>query len=320
MSDYLKHTRNIGIMAHIDAGKTTLTERILYYTGQTHKIGAVDDGSTVMDWMDQERERGITITSAAITCNYKKNQITIIDTPGHVDFTAEVERCLRVLDGAVAVFCAVGGVEPQSETVWYQADRYHIPRIVFVNKNDRTGADFFNVLKMIEERLHSKPLAVQIPIGAENEYTGLIDLVEMKALIWNDPTDLNFEISPIPDSMIETAEKWRETMIETLADGDDDLMNLYLDGKDIPSSLIRKVIRKQTIAVELFPVFCGAALRNKGVQLVLEGILDYLPSPNDIPPVVGYSVMDNAQVQRAPDVKQPFTALIFKIMTTTEHR
>ncbi len=316
----LERIRNIGVMAHIDAGKTTLTERILFYTGVTHRIGEVDDGSTVMDWMDQERERGITITSAAITCQHENHQINIIDTPGHVDFTAEVERSLRVLDGSVAVFCAVGGVEPQSETVWLQADRYNIPRIVFINKNDRIGADFFNVLTMIRKRLHAVPLPVQIPIGAESEHIGVIDLVTMKALVWNRDLDMAYEVEEIPEAMKTQANEWREKMLEIVAENDDEIMTLYLDGEPIPEQTIKNAIRKQTVQSIFFPVFCGAALRNKGVQPVLQGILDYLPSPLDVPPVVAKKGDGEETVELHPRVKEPFSALIFKIMNDPERR
>ncbi len=316
----LEQIRNIGVMAHIDAGKTTFTERTLFYTGFTHRIGEVDDGSTVTDWMEQERERGITITSAAVTLMYKQCQINIIDTPGHVDFTAEVERCLRVLDGAVAVFCAVGGVEPQSETVWLQADRYRIPRLAFINKNDRIGADFFNVVRQIRERLHATPLPVQIPIGSESEFRGAIDLLEMKALIWPRDMDMEFSVEPIPPELINDAQMWREKMIETLTENDEELLDLYCEGSDIPLDMIRRSIRHQTIQTLVFPVFCGAALRNKGIQPVLNAVVDYLPSPKDIPPVKAHRVADNQEVDRPPDPKAPFTGLIFKIQNDPERR
>lgn len=316
----LEQIRNIGVMAHIDAGKTTFTERTLFFTGFTHKIGEVDDGSTVTDWMEQERERGITITSAAVTCYYKQFQINIIDTPGHVDFTAEVERCLRVLDGAVAVFCAVGGVEPQSETVWLQADRYHIPRIAFINKNDRIGADFYNVLKQIRERLRAIPLPIQIPIGAESDFRGVIDLLEMKALLWDREMDMEYTIEPIPEELLDQAIEWREKLIETLTENDEELLGLYCEGSEIPVDAIRKAIRRQTIANLVFPVLCGAALRNKGIQPVLNAILDYLPSPKDIPPVIAHRVSDNQEVLRPADPKMPFTGLIFKIQNDPERR
>ncbi|HPQ38772.1 MAG TPA: elongation factor G [bacterium] len=316
----LEMIRNIGIMAHIDAGKTTLTERILFYTGYTHRIGEVDDGSTVMDWMEQERERGITITSAAITCPYQKYHINIIDTPGHVDFTAEVERSLRVLDGAIAVFCAVGGVEPQSETVWHQADRYGIPRIVFVNKNDRIGADFYNVLTMIRDRLRATPLPLQIPIGSESEYRGIIDLVSMKALVWDQELSLEFEIVDIPESMRDEASEMREKLLEQLSEYNDELMGLYLDGETIPESLLKRVIREQTLNLKVFPILCGSALKNKGVQPVLDAVIDYLPSPLDVPPIAAEQPGRETPLMLNPDRKGPFSALVFKIMNDAERR
>ncbi|MCD4654692.1 elongation factor G [bacterium] len=316
----MEMVRNIGIMAHIDAGKTTLTERLLYHTGYTHRIGQVDDGSTVMDWMEQERERGITITSAAITCPFRKHHINIMDTPGHVDFTAEVERSLRVLDGAIAVFCAVGGVEPQSETVWHQAERYSIPRIVFINKNDRVGADFYNVVKMIRERLDSLPLPIQIPIGTESDYRGLVDLVKMKALVWNQELSMDFEEEEIPEDFLDKAMEMRENLIETLAEFDDDLMNLYLEGDDIPLDLLKSSIRKQTLNLNLFPILCGSALKNKGVQPVLDAVLDYLPSPKDIPPVKAIQPGKNEPLILYSDSHGPFSALVFKIMNDPERR
>ena len=312
--------RNIGIMAHIDAGKTTLTERLLFYTGYTHRIGEVDEGSTVMDWMQQERERGITITSAAITTYYKNQQINIIDTPGHVDFTAEVERSLRVLDGAIAVFCAVGGVEPQSETVWHQADRYHVPRIVFINKNDRIGADFFNVLEMIKSRLKAQPLPLQIPIGSESDFKGVIDLIAMKALIWGDDGSLEFSVAPIPEDMVDLANEWREHLLDRVCEIDDQLLALYLDGHDIPEDLLKAAIRKNTLKSQWFPVLCGAALKNKGIQPVLDAISDYLPSPKDVPPVEAKRVSNQEVTLRYPAIKEPFTALIFKIMNEQDRR
>ncbi|MBN1296101.1 elongation factor G [bacterium] len=312
--------RNIGIMAHIDAGKTTLTERILFYTGYTHRMGEVDDGSTVMDWMEQERERGITITSAAITCPFNKYCINIIDTPGHVDFTAEVERCLRVLDGAVAVFCAVGGVEPQSETVWHQADRYAIPRIVFINKNDRIGADYANVLKMIRERLNALPLPLQIPIGSESTFRGVVDLVTMKALLWNQELSLDYEETDIPDDMLEMAETMRDHLIEVLSEFDDEMMALYLDGEPIPVPLLKQVIRSQTLNLKIFPILCGSALKNKGIQPVLDAIIDYLPSPLDIPPIEAEQPGQETPLRLFPDPKGPFSALVFKIINDQERR
>ena len=317
----IERLRNIGVMAHIDAGKTTFTERVLYYTGYSHKIGEVDEGTAIMDWMDQERERGITITSAAITCYYKDHQINIIDTPGHVDFTAEVERSLRVLDGAIAVFCAVGGVEPQSETVWMQADRYNVPRIVFINKNDRIGADFFNVLRMIEQKLHAKPLPVQIPIGAESEFRGVIDLVDMKAYIWTRDLDLEYQVEPIPDDFKDAAQQWHDSMIEQLTEHDDALLAKYVDGQEITSRRNKKKsIRNQTIQLRFFPVFCGAALKNIGIQPAVQGVVDFLPSPADVPPVIAQKVGGLDEVLRYPNPKDPFAALVFKIMNDPERR
>jgi len=316
----MKMIRNIGIMAHIDAGKTTLTERLLFYTGYTHRIGQVDDGSTVMDWMEQERDRGITITSAAITCPFRKHHINIIDTPGHVDFTAEVERSLRVLDGAIAVFCAVGGVEPQSETVWYQAEKYHIPRIVFVNKNDRTGADFYNVIKMIRERLDSLPLPLQIPIGSESEYRGSIDLLKMKALVWGKELSMEFEEVEIPADLMDKAKEMRESLIETLAEFDDELMTRYLEGEEIPLDFLKASIRQQTLKLNVFPILCGSALKNKGVQPVLDAVLDYLPSPKDIPPIKAIQTGTDEPLILHSDSKGPFSALVFKIMNDPERR
>jgi elongation factor G len=312
----IERMRNIGIMAHIDAGKTTTTERILYYTGVTYRIGEVDKGNTVTDWMVQEQERGITITSAAVTCLWREHQINIIDTPGHVDFTVEVERSLRVLDGAVAVFCAYGGVEPQSETVWRQADRYLVPRIAFVNKMDRLGADFYRVLKMMEERLAAVPLAVQIPMGAEDKFTGVIDLIKMKAVLWDNETlGARFRETPIPDEFREQAFAYREIMLEKLAEADDRFLHLYLDEKDMDEDTIRQAIRRATLGLKLSPVLCGAAFRNKGVQLLLDAIVDYLPSPIDIPPVKGVHPKSQKEETRKPDMDEPFAALAFKVQT-----
>jgi elongation factor G len=281
-------TRNIGIMAHIDAGKTTTTERILYYTGVTHRIGEVDEGSATMDWMEQEKERGITITSAATTCFWKDHRINIIDTPGHVDFTIEVERSLRVLDGAVAVFCSVGGVEPQSETVWRQADKYQIPRIAFVNKMDRMGADFEGCLKMMADRLNITPLPLQIPIGKEEDFRGMIDLVTMKAVLY-DPHSMgdHFEILDIPEDYLKEASRRRETLIERLAERDDFLMEKFIDGQEISEAELKRAVREVTLRLKGTPVLCGAAFRNKGVQPLLDAVIDYLPSPLEIPPVKG---------------------------------
>lgn len=321
MNNELQFTRNIGIMAHIDAGKTTTTERILFYTGVTHRMGEVHDGAATMDWMSQEKERGITITSAAITAywNYNdvKHTINIIDTPGHVDFTVEVERSLRVLDGAVAVFCGVGGVEPQSETVWHQANRYNVPRVAFVNKMDRIGADFFSVVSEIEEKLGANPIPVQIPIGAEDKFEGIIDLLEMSAYVWEgDETGMEFVKKDIPGDLLEQAEEWREKLLERCADlGDDNFLEKYLED----SSLISKddilaVLRKATVALKAVPVLCGSSLRNKGVQKLLDAIVAYLPSPLDLGAVKGTDP-DNSEVEllRKPDNKEPFAALAFKI-------
>lgn len=303
-------------MAHIDAGKTTTTERILFYTGKTHKLGEVHEGTTVMDWMPQEQERGITITSAATTCFWRENRINIIDTPGHVDFTIEVERSLRVLDGAVAVFCAVGGVEPQSETVWRQADKYHVPRIAFINKMDRTGADFYDVLNQIQERLGAKPLAIQIPWGAEDQFQGVIDLIEMKAIVWKS-SDLGatFETQEIPEELSSQAAEWRDRLIETAAEQDDQLTEKYLNGETLNATEIRQAVRKGCLASKVVPVVCGASFRNKGVQPLLDAIVDYLPSPLDKPPVEGKDVQDDSvTLTRKPSVDEPFSALAFKIM------
>jgi len=313
----LQKTCNIGIMAHIDAGKTTTTERILYYTGVTYKIGEVHDGTAVMDWMVQEQERGITITSAATTCYWKDYKINIIDTPGHVDFTIEVERSLRVLDGAVAVFDAVAGVEPQSETVWRQADKYGVPRIAFMNKMDRVGADFFMSVESMIERLDAKPVPVQIPIGAEDTFRGSIDLVGMKAIYFDDETlGANYTEGEIPEEMLPKAHEYREKMIEALADVDDTIMEKYLSREEISVEEIKTVLRKGTLDLKLTPVICGSAFKNKGVQLLLDSIVDYLPSPLDIPPVAGtVPGTDSVIVRHANDESEPFSALAFKVMT-----
>ena len=313
----LQKTCNIGIMAHIDAGKTTTTERILYYTGVTYKIGEVHDGTAVMDWMVQEQERGITITSAATTCYWKDYKINIIDTPGHVDFTIEVERSLRVLDGAVAVFDAVAGVEPQSETVWRQADKYGVPRIAFMNKMDRVGADFFMSVESMIERLDAKPVPVQIPIGAEDTFRGSIDLVGMKAIFFDDETlGANYTEGEIPEEMLPKAHEYREKMIEALADVDDTIMEKYLSREEISVEEIKTVLRKGTLDLKLTPVICGSAFKNKGVQLLLDSIVDYLPSPLDIPPVAGtVPGTDSVIVRHANDESEPFSALAFKVMT-----
>ncbi len=311
----IEDVRNIGIMAHIDAGKTTTTERVLYYTGINYKIGEVHEGTATMDWMVQEQERGITITSAATTCFWRDHRINIIDTPGHVDFTIEVERSLRVLDGAVAVFCAVGGVEPQSETVWRQADKYRVPRIAFVNKMDRVGADFEHVVGEIRDKLKAKPLVLQLPIGAEEKFTGVVDLVENRALFWDeDRLGANYRVGEIPAELKESARAWREKMIEALADHDERIMEMFLEGKEEPSpEQIRKAIRVATLNIEAVPVLMGSAFRNKGVQTMLDAVVDYLPSPLDVPPMIG-KVGDKME-ERWPRDDAPFSALAFKIMT-----
>jgi elongation factor G len=309
--------RNIGIAAHIDAGKTTTTERILYYTGRSHKIGEVHEGTATMDWMEQEQERGITITSAATTCEWRDTQINIIDTPGHVDFTAEVERSLRVLDGAVAVFDAVAGVQPQSETVWRQADKYHVPRICFINKMDRTGADFFRAVDTIVDRLKAKPVPIQIPVGAEERFRGVVDLVEMKAVLWRDETlGAKFDVVDIPEDLVEQANTYREQMIEAVSEFDDALFEKFVNGEKLTNTELRAGIRKATIALKIFPVICGSAFKNKGVQTMLDAVVDYLPSPLDIPAVQGID-LDNPEVKvtRTASDSEPFAALVFKIMT-----
>ena len=310
-----EHTRNIGIMAHIDAGKTTTTERILYYTGVTHRIGEVDEGSATMDWMEQEKERGITITSAATTCFWKDHRINIIDTPGHVDFTIEVERCLRVLDGAIAVFCSVGGVEPQSETVWRQADKYQIPRIAFINKMDRTGADFHGCLQMMVDRLKITPFPLQLPIGKEEDFQGVIDLISKKAIFY-DPRGLgaSFEVMDIPDSHLEEANAQREMLIERLAERYDPLMEKFVDGKEISEPELKKAVREVTLQLKGIPVLCGAAFRNKGIQPLLDAIIDYLPSPLDIPSVKGID-LHGQELTFGANNGHPLSALAFKIMT-----
>ena len=311
----LSKVRNIGIAAHIDAGKTTTTERILFYTGKKHKIGETHEGSATMDWMEQERERGITITSAATTCFWNDCLIKIIDTPGHVDFTVEVERSMRVLDGAVSVFCAVGGVEPQSETVWRQADKYHVPRVAFVNKMDRVGADFMAVVDQMKNRLGAKAVPIQLPIGVEDTFKGMVDLIKMKAVIYDDTLGTEYHIAEIPPQLKDDAEIARMEMIEALADHDDELMSLYLEGKEVPNELITKVLRSATIKMEIFPVMCGSAFKNKGVQPLLDAIVDYLPSPLDMPPVTGVDPDDVTKEKSfKTDVKEPFAALAFKVM------
>ncbi len=310
----LERTRNIGIMAHIDAGKTTLTERVLFYTGKTHKVGETHEGASQMDWMEQEQERGITITSAATTCAWLDNRINIIDTPGHVDFTVEVERSLRVLDSAVGVFCAKGGVEPQSETVWRQADKYNVPRIGFVNKMDRGGADFYHVVDMMKDRLGANAVPVQIPIGAEENFAGIVDLMNMKAYVYKD--DLGVEISEeeIPANLLDKASEYREAMVEAIAETDEELMLSYLEGEEIAEADLKKALRKATIAVKIIPVLCGSAYKNKGVQKLLDAVVEYMPSPIDIPAIKGTNVAGDKELERAASDEQPFSALAFKIM------
>ena len=311
----LEKTRNIGIMAHIDAGKTTTTERILYYTGVNYKLGETHEGTATMDWMEQEQERGITITSAATTCFWKNHRINIIDTPGHVDFTVEVERSLRVLDGSVTVMCAKGGVEPQSETVWRQADHYHVPRMIYVNKMDIMGADFYNVLRMIDERLKCNAVPIQLPIGKEAEFRGIIDLVEMNADVYYDEMGKDMRVEEIPEDMRELAEEYREKMLDAVSMFDDEIMEMYLEGKEIPTAKIRAAIRKATVAVEMIPVVCGTSYRNKGVQKLLDAIVDYMPAPTDIPAIEGINPKTDEEDKREPSDDEPFSALAFKIMT-----
>ncbi len=307
--------RNIGIMAHIDAGKTTTTERILYYTGRTYKIGEVHDGAAVMDWMAQEQERGITITSAATTCEWRDHRINIIDTPGHVDFTMEVERSLRVLDGAIALFCSVAGVEPQSETVWRQADKYRVPRIAFVNKMDRVGADFMRGVQMMVDRLHARPIVIQLPLGREDQFRGVIDLVRMVAYVYDDEMGVEWDEVPIPAEMRERAEIERTHMIELLAERDDHLMMDYLEGEEISEARLKAAIRQATLDIELTPVLCGSSFKNKGVQMLLDAIVDYLPSPLDVPPVEGVNPKNGAVITRQAADDEPFSAIAFKIMS-----
>ena len=318
----LHYTRNIGIMAHIDAGKTTTSERILFYTGKTHKIGEVHDGAATMDWMEQEQERGITITSAATTCFWQYNddtyKINLIDTPGHVDFTVEVERSLRILDGAVATFCAVGGVEPQSETVWRQADKYNVPRIGYVNKMDRSGADFFDVVRQVKDVLGANSVAIQIPIGAEESFKGVVDLVTMKAILWHDETmGAEYEVDEIPADLKDEAEEWRTKMLDAIAEFDDELMEKYFDD---PSTItveeIKRAIRKGTLEMKIYPMICGSSFKNKGVQTMLDAVCAYLPSPLDTPEIVGHDIHDAEKlISRKPDEKEPLCALAFKIAT-----
>ena len=318
----LENTRNIGIMAHIDAGKTTTTERILYYTGVNYKIGETHEGTATMDWMEQEQDRGITITSAATTCYWKgskdqfpQTRINIIDTPGHVDFTVEVERSLRVLDGSVTVMCAKGGVEPQSETVWRQADHYHVPRMVYVNKMDMLGADFYHVLDMIHDRLKCNAVPIQLPIGKEESFKGIIDLVEMDADIYYDQLGKDMRVEPIPADMMDLANEYREKLLDAVSMFDDEIMEMYLEGQEIPTDKIRAAIRKATVAVEMVPVTCGSSYRNKGVQKLLDAIVDYMPAPTDIPAIVGTNPKTDEEEDRHASDDEPFSALAFKIMT-----
>ncbi len=311
----LERMRNIGIIAHIDAGKTTATERALFYTGRTHRMGDVDDGTTVTDWMDQERERGITITAAAITCHWRDHQINIIDTPGHIDFTVEVQRSLRVLDGGVVIFDAVAGVEPQSETVWRQADSYRVPRICFVNKMDRVGADFWRTIEMIEERLEANPVALQVPMGIEGSFSGVVDLVNMQAISYSDELGAESEVGPIPAELQEEAAQKRELLLEKVAETDEALTIKYLESEEITAEELRRALRQATLDGELTPVLCGSALRNKGVQPMLDAVVDYLPSPLDIPPIVGMNPKTEAQESRPADEAAPLAALVFKIVT-----
>ena len=305
--------RNIGIAAHIDAGKTTITERILFATGQTHKLGEVHEGTAVMDWMDQEQDRGITITSAATTCRWHKHTITIIDTPGHVDFTAEVERSLRVLDGMVAVFCAVGGVEPQSETVWRQADRYRVPRVVFVNKMDRLGSDFGGVMKQLREKLGASPVPIQLPIGSGADFCGVVDLLAGKALYWDDDQELELREAEIPEDLQVAFDAARQNLWEAVAEGDDELLELFLEGEALPVDRVVKVLRNQTIASQLIPVLCGSGLKNKGIQPLLEAVVDFLPSPAEVPPVCGQHPESKVEIERTAKNSEPLTALLFKV-------
>ncbi|MGM9663553.1 MAG: elongation factor G, partial [Eubacteriales bacterium] len=311
----LERTRNIGIMAHIDAGKTTTTERILFYTGKTHKIGETHDGSATMDWMEQEQERGITITSAATTCYWKGNRINIIDTPGHVDFTVEVERSLRVLDGSVTVLCAKGGVEPQSETVWRQADKYGVPRMCYVNKMDITGADFYRVVKMIKDRLKANPVPIQLPIGKEDTFRGIIDLVNMEADVYYDDLGKDIRVEPIPEDMVELANEYRTNMMESVAETDDELFEKYCAGEEITTEELKKAIRVATIANKIVPVTCGTSYKNKGVQKLLDAIVDYMPAPIDVPAIKGVNPDTGEEEERISSDDEPFAALAFKIMT-----
>ncbi|WP_341875723.1 elongation factor G [Defluviitalea saccharophila] len=311
----LERTRNIGIMAHIDAGKTTLTERILFYTGRTHKLGESHEGTATMDWMEQEQERGITITSAATTCQWKNNRINIIDTPGHVDFTVEVERSLRVLDSAVGVFCAKGGVEPQSETVWRQADKYQVPRMAFVNKMDIMGADFYNAVEMMKDRLNANAVPIQLPIGKEETFRGIIDLMKMKAYIYNDDLGKDISEEEIPEDMKEQAEEYRMAMVEAIAETDEELMMLYLEGEELTEEQLKAALRKAVINVQIIPVLCGSAYKNKGVQRLLDAVVEYLPAPTDIPSIKGVIPGTEEEIERHSSDEEPFAALAFKIMS-----
>ncbi len=315
--DRIKRTRNIGIMAHIDAGKTTVTERILFYTGITHRMGEVHDGAATMDWMEQEKERGITITSAATHCIWKNHRINIIDTPGHVDFTVEVERSLRVLDGAIGVFCSVGAVQPQSETVWRQANKYNVPRMAFVNKMDRTGADFFNVIEQMREKLGANPIPIQIPIGSEENFRGVVDLINMRGIIWDDQSlGMEFEEVDIPEDLQEKAKEYRKLMLENIADQNDTLMEKYLMDEEITQEEVEEAIREATLDRSITPVMCGSALKNKGVQTLLDKVIKYMPSPYDIPAITGKDPEDHdIKMERKPSVQEPFSALAFKIMS-----
>ena len=311
----LELTRNIGIMAHIDAGKTTTTERILFYTGKTYKIGETHEGSATMDWMEQEQERGITITSAATTAFWNGHRINIIDTPGHVDFTVEVERSLRVLDGSVTVFCAKGGVEPQSETVWHQADKYHVPRMAYINKMDIMGADFYRVVNMMKDRLKCNAVPIQLPIGSEADFKGIIDLVEMKAYVYYDDMGKDILVEEIPEDLKDKAEEYRNNMLEAVSEQDDTIMERYLEGEDIPGQDIRDCIRKATITNKMVPVVCGTSYKNKGVQKLLDAIVEYMPSPVDVPPIAGINPDTGEEETRPSSDEEPFSALAFKIAT-----
>ena len=311
----LEKTRNIGIMAHIDAGKTTTTERILFYTGVNYKLGETHEGTATMDWMEQEQERGITITSAATTCFWNGTRINIIDTPGHVDFTAEVERSLRVLDGCVTVLCAKGGVEPQSETVWRQADHYHVPRMIYVNKMDIMGADFYNVLNMVHERLKCNAVPIQLPIGKEESFEGIVDLVDMNADVYLDDLGKQMVTEEIPESMKDLAAEYRDKLLEAVSDFDDEIMEMYLNGEEVPADKIRAAIRKATVAVKMVPVTCGTSYKNKGVQKLLDAIVDYMPSPVDVPAIEGTNPKTGETETREASDDAPFSALAFKIMS-----